>query len=151
MGKDDFIVKYKISQKLIFWSLIYFLHNGKLILISQTFKTIILNFNLLNCKSSIFDEAKVGELQKTFEVIPHIKDIEYFWDLSSSYQLVNKYLPSLPAKTKYFLYMNNLDLKTDPEFDEKLRMLNWIDKRIYSIDCNTLQQLNIFNKTRWTI
>ena len=151
MEKDDFIVRYKIAQKHIFWFLIYFLYNGKLILIYQTFKTIILNFNLLNCKSSIFDEAKVGELQKTFEVMSHIKDIEYFWDLSSSYQLVNKYLPSLPAKTKYFLCMNNLDLKTDLEFDEKLRMLNWIDKRIYSIDCNTLQQLNIFNKTRWTI
>ena len=78
----------------------------------------------------------------------HIKDIEYIWDLSSSYQLVNKYLPSLSARTKYFLFMNSLDLKTDPEFNEKLRKLNWNDKRIYSIDCNTLQQLNIFNKTR---
>ena len=83
--------------------------------------------------------------------MPHIKENEYLWDLSSSYQLVNKYLPSYSARTKYFLSMDKYDLKTDPEFDEKLRMLNWNDKRIYSINCNTLQQLNIFNQTRWMI
>ena len=86
--------------------------------------------------------------QKTFEVIPHIKNIQYKWSIGSNYDIVTEYLPLLPAKTKYTLAMNNFDLKTVPGLDEKLRMLNWNDKRICSISCWIIQQLNIFNKIR---
>ena len=76
--------------------------------------------------------------------MPHIKDIQYEWNLRSNYQLVSKYLPLLPARTKYTLDMFNFDLNEHPGLDEKLRMLNWNDKRIDSIKCMSLQQLNIF-------
>ena len=75
----------------------------------------------------------------------HIKDIQYQWDIGSKYDIVREYLPLLPTRTKYTLVMT-FDLKTDPGLDEKLRMLNWNDKRINSIWCWYLQQLNIFNK-----
>ena len=81
----------------------------------------------------------------------HIKDIQYQWDIRSNYYLVDECLPLLPARTKYTLYLTYLDLKKDPDFDEKLRMLNWNDKRINEIVCTALQKLNIFNKTGQTI
>ena len=65
----------------------------------------------------------------------YIKDIQYEWDFESTYNLVSKYLPLFPARTKYTLNMDNFDLKTDPDLDEKLRILNWNDKRIDSIRC----------------
>ena len=99
----------------------------------------------------MFELAEVEEYRKTIEVIPHIKYIEYHWNFRSNYYLTDKYLPLLPARTKYFLDMNNLDLKTVPDLDEKLRMLNWNDKRIYSIYCMTIQRINIFNIIGWTI
>ena len=77
--------------------------------------------------------------------MPHFKDIEHYWSFSSNYDLVNKYLPLLSARTKYTLDMSFVDLKKDPGLDEKLRMLNWNDKRIYSIRCWEIQQLNIFD------
>ena len=110
----------------------------------------MIDFNLFNCTSYKFDEAK-EENQKAFEVMSHIKDIEYFWDFRSGYDIVSQYLPLLPLRTKYTLDMDYFDLKTDPDFDGKLRMLNWNDKRIYSIDCWKIQQLNIFNKIIKTI
>ena len=88
------------------------------------------------------------ENQKAIEVMPHIKDIQYEWDFSPNYDIFSKYLPLFPARTKYDLNMGLLDLKKYPGLDVKLRMLNWNDKRICSIDCMTLQQLNIFNKIR---
>ena len=74
----------------------------------------------------------------------HFKNIQYEWSIGSNYDIVTEYLPLLPARTKYTLSMNKYDLKIDPDLDEKLRMLNWNDKRIYSISSMTLQQLNIF-------
>ena len=73
----------------------------------------------------------------------HIKDIQYEWYNGSDYDIINQYLPLLPARTKYTLSMNKYDLKIIPDLDEKLRKLNWNDKRIYSISSMTLQQLNI--------
>ena len=84
---------------------------------------------------------------KTIEVIPRIKDIEYEWNFISNYDIVSKYLPLIPARTKYSLAINFFDLKTDPGLNDRLRMLNWNDKRIDSIECVAVQQLNIFNKT----
>ena len=75
----------------------------------------------------------------------HIKDIQYQWDFRSDYDIVSEYLTLLPARTKYTLFMSYFDLKTVPDLDEKLRTLNWNDKRIDSIDCWKIQQLNIFN------
>ena len=92
----------------------------------------------------MFDKFKVRELQKTIEVMPHIKDIQYEWDFGSNYDIVDKYLPLLPARTKYTLDMGYFKLKEYPDLDEKLRMLNWNDKRINSIYCMSLQQTNIF-------
>ena len=91
----------------------------------------------------MFDKAKAEELQKAFEVIPHFKDVQYEWDFGSNYDIVTEYLPFLPARTKYTLDMNNFYLKTVPGLDEKLRTINWNDKRICSIDCWKIQQLNI--------
>ena len=99
----------------------------------------------------MLDEAKVEEYQKTIEVMPHIKDIEYQWKFRSSHNLVDKYFSLFPVRTKYFLLIDSFDLKTDPDLDEKLRMLDWNNKRICSIDCITLQQLSILNKTGQTI
>ena len=76
--------------------------------------------------------------------MPHIKDIEYQWLIGTNYDIVSKYLPLLPAKTKYTLAMSGLDLKDYPGLDKKLRMLNWNDKRINSIYFWKVQQLNIF-------
>ena len=76
----------------------------------------------------------------------HIKDIEYEWDFGSNYDIVTEYLPLLPARTKYNLFMDDFDLKIDLDLDEKLRMLNWNEKRIYSIYCLTVHKLNVFNK-----
>ena len=75
--------------------------------------------------------------------MPHFKDIQYEWDFGSDYHIVSEYLALLPARTKYTLDIN-LDLKEHPDLDEKLRMLNWNDKRINSIRCWNLQQLNVF-------
>ena len=75
----------------------------------------------------------------------YIKDIQYQWNFRSNYHFVDKYLSLFPARTKYFLDMNNFDLKTDSDLDDKLRMLNWNDKKICSISCMYLQQLNILN------
>ena len=87
----------------------------------------------------MFDEAKVEEYHKTIEVIPHIKDIQHYWDFRSNYQLIDKYLPLFPARTRHMLDISSLDLSTVPDLDEKLRMLDWNDKRIYSIRCKPLQ------------
>ena len=92
----------------------------------------------------MFDNENEEENQKAIKVIPHIKDIEYKWNFGSNYNLVSKYLSLLPARTKYSLDMDNLDLIKVPDLDEKLRMLNWNDKRIDSIHCMSLQQINIF-------
>ena len=73
----------------------------------------------------------------------HVKDIQYEWFIGSNYDIVSEYLPLLPARTKYTFNMNNYNLKIDPDLDEKLRTLNWNDKRIYSISCWKIQQLNI--------
>ena len=81
----------------------------------------------------------------------HIKNIEYEWDFKSDFDFVNEYLPLLPPRTKYNLFMDYFDLKIDPDFDEKLRMLNWNDKKIYIINNMNLQQLHIFNKNDQTI
>ena len=78
----------------------------------------------------------------------HIKDIQYEWYIGSNYDIVSKYLPLLPARTKYTLIMGDLDFETDPDLDKKLRMINWNKKRIYSIRSQALQQLNIFLKIR---
>ena len=75
----------------------------------------------------------------------YIKDIQYQWYFESNYDIVTEYLPLLPAKTKYTLNMGYFDLNNYPDLDEKLRTLNWNDKRIYSIKCLEIQQLNIFN------
>ena len=74
----------------------------------------------------------------------HIKDIEFCWFIESNYDIVSEYLPLFTARTIYTLVMGGLDLKTDPDLDEKLRMINWNDKRIDSIDCWKIQQINIF-------
>ena len=87
---------------------------------------------------------QLEEKLKTFEVMPHIKDIQYEWYFGSNYHLVDKYLPLLPARTKYTLLMSYFNLRNHPDLDEKLRMLNWNDKRIDSIRCKKIQQLNIF-------
>ena len=79
------------------------------------------------------------------------KDIQYEWYFRSNYDIVTEYLPLFPARTKYTLHMDYFDLETDPDLDEKLRMLNWNDKRIYSMSCRKIQQLNIFNKIIKTI
>ena len=92
----------------------------------------------------MFDKAKAEELQKAFEVMSHFKDIQYEWSIGSNYDIVTQYLPLLPVRTKYTLNMNKFNLKTVPGLDEKLRMLNWNDKRIDSIRCTTLHQLNVF-------
>ena len=73
----------------------------------------------------------------------HVKDVEYYWLFTSSYHLGDKYLPLFPARTKYFLAICDFDLKTNPNFNEELKILNWNDKRIDSIECIDLQQLNI--------
>ena len=83
--------------------------------------------------------------------MPHVKNIEYEWSIGSNYDIVTEYLPLLPARTKYTLFMDYFDLKKYPDLDEKLRMLNWTDKRIYSIRCLEIQKLNIFNKIIKTI
>ena len=75
--------------------------------------------------------------------MPHVKNIEYEWDFGSDYDIVSKYLPLLPARTKYFLDMDYFNLKKYPGLDEKLRMLNWNDKRIYSIRWWKIQQLSV--------
>ena len=98
---------------------------------------------LFSCRSNLFDKAKVEEYQKTIEVMTHIKDIQYEWDIGSNYDFVNKYLPLLPSRTKYTLVMDYFDLKAVPDFYEKLRMLNWNDRRIYLIRCWEIQQLNV--------
>ena len=96
----------------------------------------------------MFDyESQVEEYLKINEVMSHIKDIQSGWDFKSNYHLMDKYFPLLPARTKYTLFINNLDLNEHPDFAEKLRMLNWNDKRIDSIECWKIQQLIIFNKT----
>ena len=93
----------------------------------------------------MFDKAKVEVNQKTIEAMSHIKDIQYIWNFRSDYDIVSKYLPLLPARTKYNLLMNYFNLKTNRKLDEKLRTLNWNDKRIYSISCWEIQQLKVFN------
>ena len=98
----------------------------------------------------MFDNAEVEEFQKTIEVMPHVKHIQFEWYISSNYHLVNKYLPLFPARSKYDLSMD-LNLKTDPYLDEKLRMINWNDKRIYSIECGYLQQLSVIFNNKKTI
>ena len=98
--------------------------------------------NKIFFSSLIFDEAKVEEYQKAIEVTPHIKENEYLWDFRSSYYIVDRYFPLLPARTKFFLNMNKYDLRGDPDLDEKLKMLNWNDKRIYLIECMTLSDEN---------
>ena len=75
----------------------------------------------------------------------HIKDIQYELCIWLNYDIVSKYLSLLPAKTKYTLSMDNSDLNTDPDLNEKLRIINWNDKRINSICWWEIQQLNIFN------
>ena len=75
--------------------------------------------------------------------MPYIKNIKCYWDLISRDRIVDKFLPLLPARAKYIFLIDDFDLKTVPDFDEKLRILNWNDKIIYSIRCTTLQQLNI--------
>ena len=99
----------------------------------------------------MFDKSRVEDNQKTFKVIPHFKDIQYEWSTKSNFNAVSLYLPLLPARTKYTLSISNFNLKTVPGLDEKLRMLNWNDKRIWSIECTDLQQLNILNKIEQTI
>ena len=84
--------------------------------------------------------------QKTFEVMSHFKNIQYEWSIGSNYDIVTEFLPLLPARTKYTLDMDNFDLKTDPDLDEKLRMLNWNEKRICSISSREIQKLNILTK-----
>ena len=74
----------------------------------------------------------------------HIKDIQYKWNIRSSYDIVSQYLHLFPARTIYDLYMDNFGLNRCSDLDEKLRMLNWNDKRIDSIHGQALQQLNIF-------
>ena len=96
----------------------------------------------------MIDKAKVEDNQKTIEVMSHIKDIQYEWDFKSDYDIVSEYLPLLPARTKYTLFMDYFDLNKYPDMDEKLRFLNWNEKIIYSISSTTLQQLNILNKIR---
>ena len=76
----------------------------------------------------------------------HIKDIQYQWDFGSNYDIISKYITLFPARTKYNLHLFRFNSNNYPDLDEKLRMLNWNDKRIDSIRCMTLQQLNIFNK-----
>ena len=78
--------------------------------------------------------------------MPHFKDIQYYWDFQSSYDIVCKHLPLLPARTKYTLDMSDFDLKTDSDFDESLRMINWKNKRICSISSREIQKLNILTK-----
>ena len=75
--------------------------------------------------------------------MPHIKDIQYKWKIISNFYVASKYLPLFPARTKYFLAMGYLDLNSNTNVDEELRMLNWNDKRIYSIESWKIQQLNI--------
>ena len=76
--------------------------------------------------------------------MPHIKNIQYEWSIGSDYDIVSEYLSLFPARTKYTLYMGYFDLKTVPDLDEKLRMLNWNEKRICSISCWEIHKLNIF-------
>ena len=95
-----------------------------------------------------FYNVEVEENQKTIEVMPHIKDIENKWYIGSSYHLVSEYLHLLPPRTKYTLSMGCFDLNKHPDLDKKLRMINWNDKRIYSIHWWEIQQLNILNIIR---
>ena len=76
----------------------------------------------------------------------HVKNIQYEWYFRSNYDLIDKYLPLFPARTKYTLFMDYFDLKKYPDLDEKLRMLNWNDKRICSISSREIQKLNILTK-----
>ena len=78
--------------------------------------------------------------------MPHIKNIQYEWSIGSDYDIVSEYLSLFPARTKYILYMGYFDLKTVPDLDEKLRMLNWNEKRICSITSSKIQKLNFLTK-----
>ena len=81
----------------------------------------------------------------------HIKEIQYESNFRSNYHLVSEHLPLLPSRTKYTLDLASFNLKEYPDLDEKLRILNWNDKRIYSIHWWEIQQLNIFNIIAKTI